>query len=505
MLTRYFKNAGALVGQALIVRLIGMATNVTLARVLGTTQLGIYSAVMNTGSSAYGLVKLGTDAGIHVLTAESDAPARRLSRSDILAAGFLLLSLSGGIGAAACFVLAGFLATTVYGNADLSPWLAAASAIVFAQCLGQFFYAALAGLHKFGRYAVVSAVGAALGLVLLLVGVWIGELKGAVTATIATQWLTTFGLAGAFLWRKAPRQHGDMSDIRRLTQACLEILRLGFPFYLAGLLSIPVYYVAQGALAQAQGLEAVGYLRIIVALTSIVTFVPASIAAATVSTLTSVRTDPAVGRAQFGYLALLNLRVVWMFALIAALFIYSLMPAIVHILFGDAYRSAVAPARVAVLTAVLVTIVNAASHSYLAERRIGRIFWQVALQTAVFGICAALLIPAYGIIGYVSADLAAYAAMCLAVVAISIQLCRTSGLDTSPIVVLSIITIFSVVPLWPLAILASAHETTLQPICWVVLVSASYACWKWGLRSDERQRGEQALRRLPTILKKGTV
>lgn len=498
-LRRYVEGASALAGQALITRLIGMVTNVVLARGLGAAELGTYSAVMNTGSSAYGLVRFGTDAGVHVLTAETQSPTNRFSRSDILAAGFLLLSVSGCIGAVACYAMASFLAEKVYGSASLSPWLTAASAIVVAQCIGQFFYAALAGLHKFGRYAVASVAGAAIGLILLLAGIWIGQLKGAVAAAISAQWLTTLGLAAAFLWRRSPRSPAQRSGFPHLTQACAEILRLGFPFYLAGLLSLPVYYVAQGALAQSAGLEAVGYLRIIVAVTSIITFVPASVAAATVSTLTSVRTDSASGHEQFGYLALLNLRVVWVFSLTAALFTYSLMPAIIYVLFGDAYRSAVAPARVAVLTAALTTIVNAASHGYFAARRVDRIFWQVALQTVVFLVFAATLIPTQGVMGYVSADLAAYAAICLVVVVISIQLCKAAGLSAIPIGVLCGISFCSIALLWHLAAEASVREMDVQLICLLVVAASSFGCWRWALEPAERESSKAMARRFRNL------
>lgn len=497
ILRRYVRSAGALTAQALVARLIGMASNVVLARGLGASGLGTYTAVMNTGSSVYGLLRFGTDAGIHVLTAEGHPQARLFSPSDVLAAGFLLLTLSGTIGAAFCIAMAGFLAERVYGSADLAPWLTAASAIVFAQCLSQFFYAALAGVHQFGRYAVVTSLGALGGLVLLIGGIWIGELKGAVAAAIATQWLTMLGMAAVFISGR-PRQAGKIiPGSRHLIAAGVGILQVGFPFYLAGLLSVPVYYVAQGALAQSSGLEAVGYLRVIQAITGIIVFIPASMAAATVSTLSAVRSDPDSGNEQYGYLAFLNLRTVWIFGLFAALVTYSLLPAIMAILFGDMYRSAVAPARVAVLAAALTVIVNAASHGYFAERRVGRIFWQVVLQTTVFGILAALLIPGFGIMGYVTADLAGWAAAWSAVVILAVHFRRDSGLSPRPLLVMFAATMISFLLLLYLAMHAPADETVTQFVCLVLGAISALACWRWGLEPAERERAKSVGRMLP--------
>src|SRR5438552_290504 len=96
LLARYVQGAGALTAQAVIQRLLGMITSIVLARSLGAGGFGTYSAVINTASSAYGLVSFGVDAAVHVFTADRpDQQAASTGKAEILGAGLLLLSIAG--------------------------------------------------------------------------------------------------------------------------------------------------------------------------------------------------------------------------------------------------------------------------------------------------------------------------------------------------------------------------------------------------------------------------
>ena len=136
-----------------------------LARVLGSANFGIYSIVVNTANSAYGLVRLGVDAAIHVHTAEhhSDAETRN-AKGQMLGAGLILLSGAGIIGAMICLMFAQWIATEIYGQPELVQWIRLAAILVFFQCLSQFCYASLAGLHRFNEYAKVMILSAFLNI-----------------------------------------------------------------------------------------------------------------------------------------------------------------------------------------------------------------------------------------------------------------------------------------------------------------------------------------------------
>src|SRR5436190_4906342 len=98
-LSQYARNVGALVGQSLIQRVLGMLTTVILARTLGAAGLGAYTATINTGTSVFSIVRLGVEASVFVRTAEPHpTPESRRLKGEMLAAGLLILMVTGLVG-----------------------------------------------------------------------------------------------------------------------------------------------------------------------------------------------------------------------------------------------------------------------------------------------------------------------------------------------------------------------------------------------------------------------
>lgn len=409
--SQYTKNVGVLVGQSFVQRILGMVTTMVLARALGAASFGTYSIVANTASSAYGFVRLGVDAAIHVHTAEghADDDARRRA-GEMLAAGFLLLLLAGVVGGLGCLVLADWLAENIYGKQELAVWIRVAGIAVFLQCVSQFCYAAMVGLHRFATYARIMVASAVLNAVAITVGALLAGLNGAVAAMIGTQALTVAWLARSL--KTELHIESLQLTLRNFSSRASQLLKFGVPFYAAGLIAIPVIYYLQGLVVRHAGLEALGYLRVILALSAIVSFVPTSASAAMVSMLTRTRTE---NKSALADMVVRNVKMVLVFALLMAAVVTIVLPWLMPVLFGQQYIAATGAAGLALLTAVLTAVTGVIGNALFSAKRVDLVFLTTLVQMSVFSIAGILLVPDYGLIGYLSAELLGYLVLLAAV------------------------------------------------------------------------------------------
>lgn len=440
VLRRFASSAGLLVAQAVFQRLFGLITSILLARGLGPGALGIYSAVVTTGNSVYGFVRLGIDSAIHVLMAEGPKQgAFQPDKSSLLSCGFILFAMAGAFGALATLVLADWIARAVLKLPDLAIWLRVAAILVLIQCITQFFYSALAGLHQFVRYARVMMLTGLLSLVFIGAGLIVDGLRGALAGLIVSQALTAaklgFALHAAFRESDPPLAY----RFHDWTRSARLIVRLGLPVYFAGLVAIPVAYYLQGLLVQHAGIAGLGHLRIIVAINSIIAFVPMSVAAATISTLTTVRTNEEYGRDVFVAVSVLNLKLIWYFSLTAAVAIYFFIPPVIRVMFGAEYADAAASARIAIFSVALGNIMNSGSHVYFAERRVDRVWWMHVVFSAFFAGSGLLLIPQLGLKGYVIAEAMGYGSVCLGVIWLAVKEGRAHRVSMAPMKAIALI------------------------------------------------------------------
>src|SRR5262249_11808003 len=145
-----------------------------------------------------------------------------------------------------CFVLADWLAAEIYGDKELALWIRVAGLAVFLQCVSQFCYATMAGLHQFTAYARIMAMTAILNGLAITSGCLLAGLHGAVAATIGMQVVTVAWLA--IVTRKKLRVDAIRLVFRNTLTWGRRLLQFGFPFYMAGLLSVPATYYLQGSL-----------------------------------------------------------------------------------------------------------------------------------------------------------------------------------------------------------------------------------------------------------------
>lgn len=420
---QYARNIGLLVGQSFFQRVLGMVSTVVLARTLGAAGFGTYSVVMTTSNSAFGLVRLGVDAAIHVRTAEGFSTDEARSRIEqLLAAGLLLMSFAGGVGALVCVAFAGPLAAAIYDKPELTVWIRVAGVAVFLFSLWQFCYATLAGLHRFAECTLVMAVVAVMNFAAVSFGaLWFG-VSGAVTGLIGVQAFSVVWMAKVML--SALRREQLWFAFRNTWSNARSLLVIGSPLYIAGLVSIPVTYFLQGMIVRSGGLEELGYLRVVVALVSIVSFVPMSASAAMTSMFAQTRTRE---EGALAYRIAQNIRLILVFALLTATGITVLLPWLIPLLFGSAYLAAMGAASVALVTAVLASVTTVVHTALLSGRKMAVLLGAMVLQSLVHLAVGAVLIPAYGLIGYLIAELLGYLSALVLVLVGALPWLRANG------------------------------------------------------------------------------
>ena len=405
VLGKYLQGAGVLTAQAVVQRLLGALTSIVLARGLGTTGFGAYSAVINTVSCAYGMVRLGVDAAIHVYTARGKQDAEFVCLTgELLGAGLCILATGGFVAAATLAVSSEWLAVVVFGQPDLTGPLKFAGVLTALQCLSQFSYAALAGFQKFSAYARLMILNAVLTLALSAGGMWIYGLGGALGGYGIAQAILAMSLGGAAT--RAMREQGVRIAYSRLSRAFASLMRLGGPFYLSGLVAVPVIFYLQGLLSRSAGIDALGLLRVIGTITAVVAFVPGSVAAVTTSTLTRVRAEQGASSSKVFDYAFLQLKVIWYLTTVMAMTLAVLTSVLIETLFGAEYEAAIEPGTVALFSTAVASTAAAAGSLLFAVQRSGVIFWQSLWQSLVLAGGGLLLIPTAGVLGYVGAELA---------------------------------------------------------------------------------------------------
>jgi O-antigen/teichoic acid export membrane protein len=400
----YSWNLGLLISQSFIQRILGMAATVLLARSLGAVSFGEYSIVSNTSSTVYGLVRLGVDSALFVSVAESsDSTQSQRQLKEVCIAGSLLLVIVGIIGGAICSLFAGWIAEGVYNDERLSGLIRIAGIMVFLQCLSQFFYAILVGFKYFRQYAQVTIVMAVLNITFLLIAVYFAGLRGAIVVLFCVQGGTTLWyaiLVTTVLYKKGMRFRG--ANVNGVILAAKNLLEVGLPFYLSGLIAIPVVYYLQGMVVSYGGVKELGYLRAVQALVSIVSFAPASVSSVMISMFASVRSTDS---AALAHRIMQNIKMMLVFAVVAAGGVTILLPWLIPSLFGANYSAATGDASIALITAIFASVFGVVNNALFSMKKTPLMLLITGIQMAVVFIAGIYLIPKLLLLGYLLADL----------------------------------------------------------------------------------------------------
>ena len=394
----YVNSLIAMVGQSAIQRVAGLFTSMVLARTLGSDGLGIYSLIVTLSNSVSNLIKLGIDSSLHVSISNPNLILKggdKLSnRNSIIAVGFLGMLLAGSLGGFLTFMFSSHIALKIYGNLTLSVWIQCSASLVLINCVTQFFYVTLAGLNHFNQYARIVNQITLGSSVLISVAAIFWKLEGVLVGLIVTQMVTLFLLYRQFVASIA--LEGIKLKITNAVTIFKKLIKLGLPFYLAGLTSIPVSWYAQGLLVSNYGVDSLGILRVIGSITSIVAFLPTAIAAVVISKISHQDEDVSLAK----IFADQSLKYTWAITLLISQGIFSVYPALLNTLFGIQYDEAIRLGGLGIISAVLMSIVGALSNIALSKGKSDYILLITLLQSTVMAVMSSLLIVNLGIAGY---------------------------------------------------------------------------------------------------------
>ena len=175
------------VSGAIISRLLGLASSVIMARLLGKTHFGEFSTIQST------IGMFGTFAGLGIGITATKYVAELRERDPARCGrviGFSLgAALIGGAAAGLGLVLfGGWLAAHTLADTSLAPLLRAGGALVIFSALQGAYLGALAGFEAFKQTAWV---------------IWAGSLAGIPLAIVCTIWLGLMGAVWALILQTA--------------------------------------------------------------------------------------------------------------------------------------------------------------------------------------------------------------------------------------------------------------------------------------------------------------
>ncbi|TCT04602.1 oligosaccharide flippase family protein [Aquabacter spiritensis] len=396
-------NVAAMLALGFLQRGMGLVSVTVLARLLGVSGVGAYAFVQSTSQTFFSVSRCGLDAGLHVGLGKLVVRGERARIEATLGEGLSLFCLIAVVGAVVMSLLSDQIAAGLFHAPQLASLVKVGAVVFFALTLTQFFYTAFAGLNAFVAYARISALSGVLLLVATVAGGFIAGVDGAVWGLAAAN-LAGLSLLGLRLKAELSK-HGLHLRPRWPAREARSLLGIGFPFYANGLLLVPVDFLCMAYLSRVAGVEALGDLRATQTLMSVATLVPAALAGPFVAQL--------AGRLEAGGSpnALLNqIRAIWILSLCLVIGLGTLWPFFIDVLFGTAFAQARTAGVVALTAFVPTMLLSTLTGGLLAMSRSRTLIAAGIFQAAIVSLCAYVLIPRYGLAGYLACQTISMAA-----------------------------------------------------------------------------------------------
>ncbi|MEJ6021312.1 lipopolysaccharide biosynthesis protein [Ramlibacter sp. PS4R-6] len=403
--------AAAMSVLALVQRASGFAVMFVLSRVLDARGLGAYAFTQSTSQAAYGLARLGLDAGMHVGLAGAD-PGKDGERMErLLGEGFTVFVAIAAGGAAVLSIFAGPLAARLFDAPQLEPFVHAAAAVFACQAMAQYAYIAFAGLNRFGVHSRVMMVSAALMVAAVSLAAWLGGPLAAAWALAAAQ-LGSLGLSAAALARVL-RECGLAFRPLWPRGAAASMLRVGLPFYAGGLFLVPVDFANLGYLTRTGGVETLADLRVAQALSAVAAALPTAMAGPTITFLTE---RSAQGEWSSGLR--LQLKAIAMLAVATAIVLATIWPGAIGLAFGWSFEAGRTVGVLALAAFIPIALLGVLQGGLLAQGASQALFWTGVLHAGCLAALGWLWVGPLGLAGFLAAQAAAAVIALLATVAV---------------------------------------------------------------------------------------
>jgi O-antigen/teichoic acid export membrane protein len=324
----FWSVAGAVISRGFL-----LAASVVCARLLGREGFGALGMIQSTA----GMFGIFAGLGMGLTATKYVAEFRRqdpLRAGRILAFSATLSFVSGSLIAVLLILLAPFLAQHVLAAPGLAAPLAIGSGLAFFGVLNGAQTGALAGFEAFKTIAIVNVIAGVISFPLIVVGVWVAGLQGAIwgsVAALAVNWaLNNLALrrvcAGADVSYQFSSCHRELDTFHRF----------GLPAFLGSILVVSAIWVCNALLArQPQGYAELGLYAAADKWRVMIVFVPSYVFAMVVPVLSNLHGEG--DGAAFQKVFRANLRLNGSLALVAAVLIAAFAAPIMQA-YGNAFR-----------------------------------------------------------------------------------------------------------------------------------------------------------------------
>ena len=391
----------AMFSLSILQRGLGLVSVTALARLLEPRGLGAYNFTSSSSQTFQGLTRLGLDAGLHVELAGSSPEADKSRIEQALGEAFAVTLAVALLAAAVMIALAEVIADRLFAAPDLASFMKIGAVVMFGQCVAQICYVGFAGLNAFPTYSRTAMIGAVISVVAVVAGALgagaYGAAVGLAAAQLATTALLFWRLRGECLRRNL------VLELRPPTKQILRLFKIGFPFYLGVLWMIPGEFYVLGLLSRSAGVEVLGQLRVVQALMAVVTVLPNALSGPLITYLTERHAAGAGGGA-----LQLQLRFIWVSALILAILLASIFPPAIGLIFGPHFAYAGNAGVLAIAPFIGTMLLNVLQGGLLAQRRSLALFWIGGIMAACHIGLAYLLVPDHGLIGFFVSQAVSY-------------------------------------------------------------------------------------------------
>ena len=381
---------------------------VILARILPPGEFGLVAVTL----VAPQFITIFTDLGINSAIVKYSAQYRAENRAEhlrnILTAGVSFQVLLGGVFTVLCFLLSGFLATSMLQRPEIEPLIKIASLTIFAGVLATTTQSVFVGYERMELYAATQILQATIKGVLASALVIIGF--GVFGAILGTS--IAFVISGAislliFYLAIYRRVQKDDSQTLKVIHAIKTMLKYGLPLSASAIITSFLLQFYNVLIAIYSSNASIGNYNVAVNFTVFITFFVTPIATvlfplfSKINPETEIETLSKAFRFSVKYAAL--------FVTPAAAALIALAEPAIKTLFGQQYIEA--PLYLALY--VLVICIYSAFGSMTIDNilnGLGRTKVTFALTAATMAIglpLSVLLVPIFGIVGLIAATLVA--------------------------------------------------------------------------------------------------
>jgi O-antigen/teichoic acid export membrane protein len=474
-------NAGAMLGVGVLQRGLGLLLIAVLSRLLDPKGIGTFTFVQSTSNSFAGMSRLGVDAGIHVQLAGLTLPDEKMMTEAVLGQTLTLTAVLSVGPALALALFSHDIAGRLFAAPELAPFVIVSAALVVAQMGAQYCYAVFSGFQAFLTYSRITIATSLISAFLtvggaLAWGAWGGTIGFVLGQAVAVVML------GRGVHSEAVRR-GVRLVPRWPRKEALSVLAIGLPFYFSVAIVVPAEFVSLGLLSQGVGVEALGELRVTQSMMSLASMIPVALAGPMISHLAA--NNVAAGNI---HPVQTQLKFIWMLALVIVTTLGAVWPFAVELIFGSSYLGARTMGVLALSAFVPNMLASILTGALLAMKRSLVLLFIGAVQGTIMIAAASVLIPWYGLAGYLTAQsLAALGGAVLLIISIAALSGRAflQGWMISMTVGTCIIV--------PAALYPGLHELEVLSRAIVgagSLAATAVVCW-FALASNERVQARQ--------------